>query len=506
MFRSQSMGAHNGILNLFKISQIDVLLCLHFTFSHDGTRLVWDRPHRMACIIFKLEDFYFASRVAYMKTIWMWMFAANVWKSVCDVCAFAQRVIRRSSGCSRQMHFEGVAFVLFEREKNQTKNTLSREQRAKSPTNNNNNNSIRLALWVATLRLLCVDVRQPASSRTRANNHLFIFFSAAIGIKSILLLFNSFCEPEFWWHTAKLNECLSPLIDRWMDRSNVIAKVSNDGRDNINVKQCRAIDASWPMSAGSFVRWSMWGSLKSKWFFNSCSFRRDIGCGRRVRAPLLVARVGDLFFQPFFSWMLSLPQRSSAAAKQILRLLHNHRAKTKTNEMSWNLLVRCFSLSLLRFCWFWLRFLCRHWACVRCAHRIYHEREHWHDGALRTSTQLYYEIFRQFCISFGIIVTWLTMRRQPLALLYCNTADTVCQTRKLEHVHWEVWRHPTNRCENEILIDLFVTETNFVEDKLDAFEFDASPKSFDVSNSPIKSMVILFNMKMRCAEHFRRNS
>lgn len=121
MFRSQSMGAHNGILNLFKISQIDVLLCLHFTFSHDGTRLVWDRPHRMACIIFKLEDFYFASRVAYMKTIWMWMFAVDVWKSVCDVCAFAQRVIRRSSGCSRQMHFEGVAFVLFEQKKTKRK-------------------------------------------------------------------------------------------------------------------------------------------------------------------------------------------------------------------------------------------------------------------------------------------------------------------------------------------------------------------------------------------------
>lgn len=50
-------GAHNGILNLFKISQINAMLCPHSTHGW----LMWASPTQPNCIIFKLEDVYFCS-------------------------------------------------------------------------------------------------------------------------------------------------------------------------------------------------------------------------------------------------------------------------------------------------------------------------------------------------------------------------------------------------------------------------------------------------------------
>lgn len=138
--------------------------------------------------------------------------------------------------------------------------------------------------------------------------------------------------------------------------------------------------------------------------------------------------------------------------------------------MSWNLLVRVFLSRLLAFCfiWFWLRF------CVGI------ERSNAMDaiaGTTRTQTptKLYYEIFSHFCISFGIIVTWLTMRRQPLALLSVrvatNDADAPSTHRQIAavckrgnwimfSVHWEFW-HTTRRSNRKMRapkIDRFICD------------------------------------------------
>lgn len=147
------------------------------------------------------------------------------------VCAFAQRVIRRNIGCSRQMHFKGVAFVLFEKWKRKThlaeNNAPSHQQTITITTAH-----VWLSEWQHCDCFVSTWGSQPV--RERAPTIIYLsFLVLRLKLNRFYYCSIHFVSLNFWWHTAKLNECSSPLIDRSMDRSNVIAKVSNDGRDNV---------------------------------------------------------------------------------------------------------------------------------------------------------------------------------------------------------------------------------------------------------------------------------
>lgn len=122
------------------------------------------------------------------------------------------------------------------------------------------------------------------------------------------------------------------------------------------------------------------------------------------------------------------------------------------------------------FVWFWLRFrVCRHWTCSRraiaCPSTLPSS-----DGAMRTSTPFYYEIFSHFCLSFGINSDMIDYAPPAIGIAH-SALGSLCVT--FERGNWIIcscWRRlmpcQTIKSTTEQLIDLFVTRRKFREGQL----------------------------------------